>query len=303
MTARALADELFVSERTIYRDVEALCNSGVPVYTQHGPGGGFALLDSYRTNLTGMTQDELRALFMLSVPAPLERLGVSQELRSALLKLSAALPSERRANEQLVHQRFLLDWAWFQTEEPVPHLNTLQQGVWKDQRVRISYWLPLGLAVENLIVDPYGLVAKAGAWFLVAARVGFPVVYRVSSFLEVSLTEENFTRRADFDLSEFWQAWCIGYEQERENYAVLLRIAPEALPFLSLYFGHGVRERLAQASPPDAYGRVTMTLHFESLESARGKLLALGKAVEVLEPEALRRSLIDFAHQIVDFYG
>lgn len=126
VTAQELAQELDVSERTIYRDMEALCTSGVPVYTEHGPGGGFALLDSYRTNLTGMTEDELRALFMLTVPAPLEKLGISQELRSALLKLSAAVPDARRMDENKTHQRFHLDWnGWFQEEEPVPHLNVI----------------------------------------------------------------------------------------------------------------------------------------------------------------------------------
>jgi predicted DNA-binding transcriptional regulator YafY len=298
MTARVLADELMVSERTIYRDVEALCSSGVPIYTEHGPGGGFALLDSYRTNLTGMTEDELRALFMLSVPAPLERLGVSQELRSALLKLSAALPGERRANETLVQQRFLLDWAWFHTDEPVPNLNVLQQGVWQNRRVILSYLLPFGVAVEAQAVDPYGLVAKAGAWFLVAARAGYPVVYRVSSLLEARLSDETFERRPDFDLAAFWRAWCLGYEQERESYPVLVRVSPRIRPLLRLYFG-----QVELPAPAAGDEWQTITLRFESLEAARGKLLAAGRAVEVLEPEALRCSLVDFAQQIVEFYG
>ncbi|MGD9101627.1 MAG: HTH domain-containing protein, partial [Anaerolineae bacterium] len=89
MTAQKLAQELEVSERTIYRDIDALCAAGVPVYAERGAGGGYALLDSYRTNLTGLTQDEVRALFMLSIPAPLAELGVSQELKAALLKLAA----------------------------------------------------------------------------------------------------------------------------------------------------------------------------------------------------------------------
>lgn len=303
MTARALAEMLSVSERTIYRDVDALCASGVPVYATYGPGGGFALVDSYRTNLTGMTEDELRALFMLSVPAPLERLGISQELRSALQKLSAALPSERRANEQLVQQRFLIDWSAFQMDEPVPHLNTLQQGVWNDRRVQITYRLLVGVTVENAPVDPYALVAKAGAWFLVGAHDGHPEVYRVANLIDVHLTGERFARPAGFDLSRFWNAWCARYEQEREIYPVRVRIAPQVHPYLSLFFGSAARELLAQAGPPDPLGWRTLTVRFESLEAARGRLLALGRAVEVLDPPALRYSLVDFAQQIVDFYS
>jgi predicted DNA-binding transcriptional regulator YafY len=123
MTAQELAKELEVSERTVYRDIKALSTAGVPIYTMRGPGGGCALLDSYRTDLTGLTDDEVRALFMLSIPAPLAELGVSQELEAALLKLSAALPAARRYEENRVRQRILLDSIpWFHPHEPVPHL-------------------------------------------------------------------------------------------------------------------------------------------------------------------------------------
>ena len=130
MTARELAEELEVSERTIYRDIDALSAAGVPVYAVRGPGGGCALMDGYRTDLTGLTRDEVRALFMLSVPAPLADLGLSRELRAALRKLSAALPVTRRADERRMRERVHLDsvW-WYQQEEPVPYLRTIQEKV------------------------------------------------------------------------------------------------------------------------------------------------------------------------------
>src|SRR5690349_22821168 len=99
MSAQELADELEVSERTIYRDVVALSASGVPVYASRGPGGGVRLIEEYRTTLTGLTSDEARALFMISIPAPLTQLGLEQTLKGALRKLSAALPDTRRADE------------------------------------------------------------------------------------------------------------------------------------------------------------------------------------------------------------
>jgi predicted DNA-binding transcriptional regulator YafY len=115
LTARELASELEVTERTIYRDVTALSASGVPVYTERGPGGGVALVENYRTNLTGLNPAEVRALFMLSIPAALDQLGVGDELRTALLKLSAAIPNSRRADETSARQRIHLDaTGWFQ---------------------------------------------------------------------------------------------------------------------------------------------------------------------------------------------
>ena len=130
MTAHQLAQELEVSVRTIYRDIDALSTAGVPVYAERGPGGGCELIDSYRTSLTGLNKDEVHALFMLSIPAPLDELGVSQELKTALRKLAAALPAARRQDEERVRQRITLDWTgWNQPADPVPHLQTIQQAV------------------------------------------------------------------------------------------------------------------------------------------------------------------------------
>src|SRR5512139_384786 len=176
MTAQELAQELEVSERTIYRDINALSASGVPVYAESGPGGGCALLDSYRTNLTGLTADEARALFMLSIPAPLDQLGVTQELKAALLKLSAALPEARRHDEERVRQRVYLDSLnWFQAEEAAPYLQTLYRAVWDDRKVAITLRVQFDAFIDaqiEQVIAPYGLVSKAGVWHIVAARHG-----------------------------------------------------------------------------------------------------------------------------------
>lgn len=303
MTAEKLAQELEVSVRTIYRDIDALSVAGVPVYAERGIGGGFALLDSYRTTLTGLTHDEVRALFMLSIPAPLTELGVSQELRAALLKLAAALPATRRREEERVRQRIHLDsvW-WFQSEEPVPHLQTIQQAVWQDHKLYLTYRLPFETQVQRL-VDPYGLVAKAGVWYLVYCRDDHLRAIRVSRVLAAHIADECFERPAGFDLATFWLGWCAAYEENRPYYPVKVRVAPNLVPVLPQCFDDDVREMIANAGSPDSGGWVTLTLPFETLEAARARILGFGRAVEVLEPEVLRKSVIDFATQIVDFYS
>jgi predicted DNA-binding transcriptional regulator YafY len=276
--------------------------AGVPVYAEHGTGGGYALLDNYRTNLTGLNEDEVRALFMLSLPAPLAELGVSRELKAALLKLSAALPAARRSDEAHVRQRVHLDWSgWFQAEEPVPHLSTIQQAVWQDRKLYLAYHLPFETVVERR-VDAYGLVAKSGAWYLVCARDGHLCVQRVSHVLQARLADEGFERRADFDLVAFWEAWCADYERNRPSYTVTARVAADLIPCFPHYFGDGVQEMIAGAGPPDGEGWITLTLSFETFEAARERFLGLGGAAEVLEPHALRESVSDFAAQIVALY-
>jgi predicted DNA-binding transcriptional regulator YafY len=304
MTAAELARELEVSERTIYRDVEALSASGVPLYAEHGPGGGLDLLDSYRTNLTGLNEEELRAMFMVfSASGPLDRLGISRDLKSALLKLTAEMPDSRRINEEKVQQRFTLDWSWWNhAQEPAPHLSTLQQAVWEDCCLCLQYQTYLNLPV-TLTVEPYGLVAKAGMWYLVAMVNGAPRVYQVSWLIDVTVLEERFERQVDFHLADFWRQWCSDYEQQQQGYPVRLRLSPGVIKLMPLYFGKRVTGLVKDADPPDEAGWVTLTLAFESLDSARDRILDLGSAAEVLEPEALRMSVIDYAAQISSVYA
>lgn len=301
MTARDLAGELEVSERTIYRDVEALSMAGVPIYAERGPGGGCALLDGYRTTLTGLTEEEARALFLLTIPAALADLGMSDGLKRALLKLTVALPDTFRQSEARIRQRIHLDWGeWFQASEPVPHLSILQQAVWEDLMITVTIRLPFG-AHSTWQIAPYGLVSKAGEWYLVYARKDTIRAVTLAEVVDVHLMTDCFERAADFDLAAFWSDWCATYERNRPTVLVTARVAPELIPHLLLHFGSAIRQAVEEAQM-DGASWIILTLPFETIEQARTDLLGFGRAVEVLEPQALRRSLIDFAQQVVEFY-
>jgi predicted DNA-binding transcriptional regulator YafY len=302
LTAAELAGELEVSERTVYRDVEALSIAGVPVYTERGPGGGISLLDEYRTNLTGLTRDEIQALFTLSIPDPLRQLGVGAELKGALAKLAAALPAERRGELQQARQRIYLDARWWgQAEEPAPFLHTVQQAVWQERRLRIVTRTHFGTEIE-VVVEPLGLVAKASEWHLVALRAGQPQAYRVVDLVEAQLLDEPFARPADFDLVAFWEAYRAEVEAQRGLYWVTARVSPALQREFPFHFGGQTQTILAAAGPPDATGWREVSLAFPSLFAARARLLSFGGAAEVLEPLPLRRSLRDFAAQIAARY-
>jgi predicted DNA-binding transcriptional regulator YafY len=302
MTARDLAAELEVSERTIYRDLTALSAAGIPIYTERGPGGGVRLVEEYRTTLTGLTPDETRALFMMSIPAPLAQLGLDADFKAALLKLSASLPETRRADESRTRQRILLDSSWwFQSGQEVPCLQTIQQALWQDRPLRITVRWDFFKTEFEQQAEPYGLVAKANIWHLVYGRGGTPHVVRVSQITRADLLPGLFTRPPDFDLASFWEGWCRDYESQ-PPFRARVRVAPEALPHLAEHIGDRARGGLSQFTPPDEDGWVTLDLPFESFFAARTRLLGLGRAVKVLEPESLRKSLVDFAEQVVEFY-
>lgn len=302
LTAQELAAELEVSVRTIYRDMDALSIAGIPVYTERGPGGGCSLLDSYRTTLTGLNQDEVRALFMLSIPQPLVELGVDQELKAALRKLAASLPASRRQEEERVRQRIHLDSVeWLHSREPVPHLRTIQLAIWQDRLLHLAYDLPFQTRVERL-VEPYGLVAKASVWYLVCAAGDRMRVHRVSQLADARLVEQRFERAPGFDLAAFWQSWCAEIEQNRPSFSATVRAAPRLLPLLARNFGDAFGPNLARGSSADAQGWITLTLPFETLEDARERILGFGGAMEVLGPRPLRDSVRDCAAQIMAVY-
>jgi predicted DNA-binding transcriptional regulator YafY len=239
---------------------------------------------------------------MVNIPAPLDQLGIGRELRAAQLKLSASLPASRRADEQQTRQRIHLDSSWwFQSGEAVPCLGTIHQAVWQDRRLHLNVRWDFFDAEFEQEVEPYGLVAKASVWYLVCGRGGSPHVLRVSQVVDAALLEETFSRPADFDLAAFWERWCAEYETQ-PPFVARVRVSPQALPTLSLYLDERARHRLAPEGHPDPEGWVTLDLPFESFFAARSRLLGLGRAVEVLEPEALRKSVIDFAEQIGEFY-
>jgi predicted DNA-binding transcriptional regulator YafY len=301
-TAADLARRLEVSERTIYRDLDALSTAGIPVYAERGPNGGLALDEGYRTDLTGLTEWEAGSLMASRSADPLADLGLGQSLQGAILKLAAALPRLQRAGVERIRQRLHLDSAgWFQFEEPVPHLHTIQEALWHERRLRLVYRRSDGGWVKRL-VEPYGLAAKAGIWYLVGMTLRKTVVYRVSRVQEAEMTDGHFSYPAAFNLSTFWQEWSRQFEGSLGQYQVTLRVAPGSTVALQAAFGERIHDLLAQSGRPDDQGWCTLHIPFQSFDQARSLIIGLGTTVEVIEPTALRHAILEQAAQLLAFY-
>lgn len=152
------------------------------------------------------------------------------------------------------------------------------------------------------LVARYGLVARAGVWFVVCARNSHVDAYRVSDLLDVRPTEEGFERPNDCDLVAFWEAWCAQRERLLSSNPATVRVAPSALPILPHFFGRRIHEQTAQSGPPDREGWIMLVLSFESSHRPLHILLGFGGAAEVLAPRPLRVSVLGFARQIVEVY-
>ena len=300
-TAAQLGRELEVSVRTVHRDVEALSESGVPIYAERGPHGGIRLVDGYRTRLTGLTADEAEALFLSGLPGPAAELGLGTVVTAARLKVLAALPAELRGRATRLVERFHLDAAgWFQSGEPVPHLGALSEAVWGERRVEIDYERGEGRVTRRL--EPLGLVLKAGVWYLVAVAEGQPRTYRVSRVAAVRVLDEPFERPAGFDLSSFWSESSAAYEREAPRVEVTVRVDPERLDQLRTAVGWRTVETAERLDEADPDGWLRLRLRMEWPDEAPGLLLAAGGSVEVLEPVDVRDRLVRAAKRIVERY-
>jgi predicted DNA-binding transcriptional regulator YafY len=290
MTARQLADELEVSVRTVYRDLEALGAVGVPVMAQGGPGGGCMLPAGWRSPLLGISTEEATALLAaVSAGGPLERIALGDALAQARLKLLASLPAAGRDRTRAAAARFHVDTqAWFKPPEPVPHLPALVDAVRHDRRLRITHAGRDGRTTTK-DVDPLGLVAKAGVWYLVARSSRGTRAHRAARITRAESLPGTVTRPAGFDLADFWARWSAEFEASLDQLPVTVRLTSAGLASLPEVLGDTTSA--ARATPDPEPGWHRLVLHFDSPAAAARRLLCFGPDAEVLEPPEVRREL------------
>src|SRR5512138_1060034 len=303
VSAYALARELEVSVRTIYRDVDSLSAAGVPIYGDRGRSGGYQLRDGWRTQLTGLTAGEARALLMTNLPGPAKALGLGEAAASAHLKLLAALPADWRSDAERVGARFHLDPVdWFRgAPPPADQLRVVAEGVWSERRLRMRYesWS----AVSERVVDPLGLVLKGGAWYLVARDKREPRTYRVAAIAQAEVLDERFTRPARFDLEAFWSASTRRFEEGVYRDVATLRVTADGLARLRHFSPIVAQAADRTLTAPDARGWRTVTVPIESVEHASREMLRLGANAVVLQPLALRDALCASLRAMLAAYG
>ncbi|MEP6637913.1 MAG: WYL domain-containing protein [Chloroflexota bacterium] len=302
LTAAELAAELEVSERTIHRDVEALSAAGVPIYAERGTHGGIRLVDGYRTRLTGMTGEEAEALFLAGIPGPAAELGLGTVVAAAQLKVLASLPPELRTRASRLVQRFHLDAGeWFRASQPVPHLAILSDAVWTATRIAIEY--DRGEGPGRRVLEPLGLVLKAGIWYVVAAVEGQIRTYRVARVVAAESGTEHFERPADFDLAAYWSESTAAYERDVPRVEVDVRVRPDRVERLRNAVGSATVDAAEHLAEPDPDGWLRLRLRLDWPDDAAGNLLAAGRWVEVVAPPEIRARVAATARAIAERYA
>ncbi|MFF5855186.1 helix-turn-helix transcriptional regulator [Streptomyces sp. NPDC012751] len=297
--APELAERLEVSVRTVYRDVEALSAAGVPVYAERGRHGGIALLAGFRTDVTGLTADESRALFVLAAQGAHAALGLDAALGSALRKVMAALPAPHRPAAEVTSRRVLVDATrWKSGPQRAVDLAVLRDAVFADRRLRLRYRHSGEREPRTHTVDPYGLVAKAGVWYLVADSRGRPRLFRADRVRTARPLDEPVRRRPGVELADVWEVLRRRVEERADAVRVTVRVRRELCDMF---------ERMAAAqltAPPEDDGTgewVTARLAYPSLRAVR-QLLAFSDRVELLDPPEARAELLAAARSVAAVY-
>jgi predicted DNA-binding transcriptional regulator YafY len=290
VTAAELAEELEISERTARRDLEGLALAGIPVYSQPGRGGGWELIGGARTDLSGLTADEARALFLIAGPS-----DASPEVRAALRKLVQALPSTFRQQAEAAASAVVLDAAGWDHGAPAApdHLDQLQRAVIEGVQVALDYRGRDGRA-SSRTVHPLGLVVKNNTWYLVGGTERGQRTFRVSRVQSLVLTDEPAVRPDDFDLAEAWRSIVTTVDAQRAPVRVQVRADATIVEVFRFMFGN--RVEVGQDGPD---GRIDVALRADSELMLARQLAGFGDRIEVVSPEILREHLADIGRGLL----
>ena len=297
VTASEVATELEISERTARRDLEALGMAGLPVYSLQGRNGGWRLAGGGRTDLSGLSAAEARALFLVAGPSS----AATPELRAALRKLVRALPESFRTQAEAARSAVLVDssgWDRSGQARPAPaHLDTVQQAVIDGAQLRLGYVARNGSSTSRL-VHPLGLAAKGWAWYLVADTDAGRRTFRVDRMTSVEPTGLRLERPGGFDLAETWAGIITELDRVRCPVSVRARVEPSMAGLCRWLLGN--RLSIGPAAPD---GRVEVEIRGHSHRSLIGELAGLGTAVEVVEPPEIRRGLGKMGQELAAMYA
>ncbi len=295
VTAAEVADELEVSERTARRDLEALCLAGIPVYSQRGRGGGWVLIGGHRTDLTGLTAAEARALFLVAGPSS----NASPDVRAALRKLVGALPEPFRLDAAAASTAIHVDAAAWGGQgdwpEP-PFLPALREAVVAGRRARIGYRDRVG-NITDRVIDPLGLVAKGPTWYLIAGTDAGQRTFRVFRVTSVEVLDEPADRPAGFDLAETWKGISVEVEDRRAAESVTIVASAYILPVLRGMFGNRLRK---VGDEPDEHQRLRIA--GSSPQILASELAGFAEHIEIVEPPAARAHLAMLGRALVARY-
>lgn len=278
--AGELADELGVSERTVHRYMGMLEELGIPLYSERGPYGGFALVRGYKLPPLIFTAEEATVLYMgANLVGEVWGQTYKDAVTAVTAKLDNVLPDDLRQEVASARQSLVISGLAARDYRPwEPMIHMLRGCIVGRRCVRLIYQ---SFALEETCrdIEPYALTFHGGLWYLVGfCRLRQAMrTFRVDRIQQVTPLKMPFTIPRDFSARDYITQ-TLSFEQ---NYSVVVHIAAGVAPHIRERYGHW----MALTEHPD--GSVTAQFGASTLEWATGWVLSYGRAVQVLEPPEL----------------
>ncbi len=288
-STREIAERLEISTRTAHRDMEALSASGVPLVAYRGAQGGWELDKSWRTQVPGLDDAELRALVMTQ-PTSLGRGKLAAAAHRAFDKLMASLPPPARSQAESIRARLHFDpVGWHMDSEDLSMLPIVQEALAQDRKLSFAYTRADGESSQRT-ADPFGIVCKQSSWYLVARTAKGMRTFRVSRMRDVVALALKFNRPARFDLAAHWKRSTADLVDRRERVRTTLALSREATSIVQRWCTMTQVDDQAAGKQVEE-GWLIFEVEFESRTQAQFVVLGLGSKANLLAPAWLRETV------------
>lgn len=280
--AKELAAALETSMRTVYRDIEILCQAGIPIATTTGPNGGFYFMEGYSARMYNLQDDDAINLYLTG--AAMYQGDTGLNLKNALLKLEKILPPEYGKDIKAAKERFYFDeTSWWDKRPAAQCLEVLRKAVWNSKKLQITYRKVNEETSERELL-PYGLVVKDMEWYLVAfcQKSGAVKTFKCDRIIEAEITDTAFQPPSGFDLERYWkdsEKSFKGKRAENEQYPVLIKLDKR---------DSGILKKLEVYETEEKDGYVFASINMHKYEFACNEAVELLWHAEILKPAELR---------------
>ncbi|MGG4146754.1 WYL domain-containing protein [Paenibacillus algorifonticola] len=299
MTAKQISEKLEMNIRTVYRYIDALCASGVPIISDTGHNGGYRLLNHFIRSPLLFDMDEKKALLHAAAFAKEAGYPLSEALDSATSKLKMYSNQEQEKGLSRHLAGFeVINRSGYPSVQPV--LAELEQAVANEFSVEMDYRTSHEEQPKNRVIDPYGMVNWNNKWY----TVGFCHLrkeirsFRAERIVQIKRTPMLFKRPEAFSAREFFMQNLLPNLVDKAG-LISLRIEgrSEALDDLCLHWflGHYLKERTANQAI-FLLEEASMLIHVPYF------LLPYAKSLQVIEPRSMKEKLVAVASELMEYY-
>ncbi|WP_438350298.1 helix-turn-helix transcriptional regulator [Paenibacillus sp. FA6] len=299
LTAKQISEKLEINIRTVYRYIDALCTSGVPIISDTGHNGGYSLLNNFIRAPLLFDIEEKKALLHAAVFAKEAGYPLSDALGNATSKLKMYSNQE----QETILSRHLAGFEVInRMGDPSvqPVLAELEQAVANEFSVEIDYRTSREEQHKNRVIDPYGMVYWNNKWYTVAfCHLRNEVrSFRVERILQIKRTQLIFKRSEAFSTREFFMKNQLPDLVGKDDLvSLIIGGTSGALDDLCLHWflGHHLKERTSN--------QAIFLLEEQSIHTyVPYLLLSYGKSIQVIEPQSLKEKLVAVASELIEYY-